>query len=164
MPNASASAREQPRVNVKIGNTADCLKAISTAITKKAYEIYRMRGGTPGHEREDWQLAEKEVLRPTCCCGILESKDGSVISMLPSALGVAGISDIEFCAEPRRLLIKAKRAAAPESENATVYRVLPLRREFDASSLKLRPKEHGSLIEIEMRESRRKARPNRRAA
>ena len=30
-------------------------------IRRRAYELYLERGGTPGHEREDWITAEREV-------------------------------------------------------------------------------------------------------
>jgi hypothetical protein len=32
-------------------------------IERRAYELYLARGGTPGHELEDWLRAEHELLR-----------------------------------------------------------------------------------------------------
>lgn len=31
-------------------------------IRRRAYELYEKRGYTPGHENEDWLVAEQEVL------------------------------------------------------------------------------------------------------
>jgi len=30
-------------------------------VRRRAYEIYQARGGEPGHEREDWDQAEREL-------------------------------------------------------------------------------------------------------
>jgi hypothetical protein len=35
---------------------------IEAEIRRRAYELYQERGGTPGHEDEDWLVAEREVL------------------------------------------------------------------------------------------------------
>ncbi|MBV9574247.1 MAG: DUF2934 domain-containing protein [Acidobacteriales bacterium] len=35
---------------------------LQAEISRRAYEIYEQRGGEPGHEREDWLRAEREIL------------------------------------------------------------------------------------------------------
>jgi hypothetical protein len=35
---------------------------IEAEIRRRAYELYQERGETPGHEDEDWLVAEREVL------------------------------------------------------------------------------------------------------
>jgi Protein of unknown function (DUF2934) len=40
------------------GNTVD----LESEIRRRAYELYEKRGGSPGHENEDWLVAEREVL------------------------------------------------------------------------------------------------------
>lgn len=35
---------------------------LETAIRRRAYELYEQRGCNPGHEDEDWLVAEREVL------------------------------------------------------------------------------------------------------
>jgi hypothetical protein len=35
---------------------------LATQIRERAYELYKERGSTPGHENEDWLTAEREVL------------------------------------------------------------------------------------------------------
>jgi hypothetical protein len=39
-------------------STAD----LEAEIRRRAYELYEQRGYTPGHEDEDWLVAEREVL------------------------------------------------------------------------------------------------------
>ena len=39
-------------------STAD----LEAEIRRRAYELYAQRGYTPGHENEDWLVAEREVL------------------------------------------------------------------------------------------------------
>jgi len=46
-----ASAGSPPVSNVEVEED----------IRRRAYELYLERGGTPGHEREDWITAEREV-------------------------------------------------------------------------------------------------------
>jgi hypothetical protein len=42
-------------------STAD----LEAEIRRRAYELYEQRGYTPGHEHEDWLVAEREVLSRT---------------------------------------------------------------------------------------------------
>ena len=46
-----------------MGNSGMSPEARKEMIAKKAQEIYAKRGGTPGHELDDWLAAEKMVDR-----------------------------------------------------------------------------------------------------
>jgi hypothetical protein len=35
---------------------------VEAEIRRRAYELYEQRGYTPGHENEDWLVAEREIL------------------------------------------------------------------------------------------------------
>lgn len=35
---------------------------LEAEIRRRAYELYERRGRTPGHEHEDWVVAEREVV------------------------------------------------------------------------------------------------------
>jgi hypothetical protein len=35
---------------------------LEVEIRRRAYELYAQRGYTPGHEHEDWLVAEQEIL------------------------------------------------------------------------------------------------------
>lgn len=153
------------RIKVKIGDSQACHQAISAAIAKRAYEIYQRRGCGPGRDREDWQLAEKEVLRTLSCCGILDSKNEIVISMFCSALGFEDIEEIEVCVESHRLILVGKKGSGSTSEeDTTIYRVLPLTEEVDPSSAKVWLKQRDSLLEIEVRKHCEEALGRTRAA
>lgn len=166
MPDQSYDRPHAAQFNVKIGNIADCLRGISSAIAKRAYEIYQMRGHLAGRDREDWQLAEKEILRPLCACGILESKDKAIVSITRSALDGADkdIEEVEVCAEALRLILNVTKKPTDKLPAAVVYRVLPLAHESDPSSLKLRLKQNGRVLEIEIRKASAKAHPRQQAA
>ncbi len=125
-----------------------CRKEISDALRERAYEIYRRRGKRAGNAHEDWQLAEKDLLEPLCC-GILSSKDGIVISLHQSDLPV---SEIEVCAEPRRLVVIQKTHSGDDPEEIKrTFRVLPLGVEVDPASVAVRP--HGRFLDIEVRKA-----------
>ncbi len=161
----SAQPRNRCAANVKIGNASECLKNISEAIAKRAYEIYLLRGGAPGSDREDWQRAEKEIVRPLSCCGILDSEDEAVISFMDSALGGKNLEEIEICVQPHRVILAGKEKASPrQASRAAIFRVLPLEDEFDPSSAKLSLKQHGSIVEIEIHKLRKERAAGRRAS
>ena len=54
MPEAASS----PETKMPSASETD----LNAEIRRRAYELYQERGGTPGHEDEDWLLAEREVL------------------------------------------------------------------------------------------------------
>jgi len=54
MPEAASS----PEIKMPPASETD----VNTEIRRRAYELYQERGGEPGHEDEDWLLAEREVL------------------------------------------------------------------------------------------------------
>lgn len=146
---AELDERGRSVVQAKIGDPKECLRTLSTAVAKRAYEIYERRGRGPGRECEDWRLAEKEVLRTLSCCGILDSKDQIDISLCCSALGLNSIEKVELCVEPHRLLFIGKKGSTSRGkEGVTVYRVLPLEEEVDPSTVHLI--QNGGLLEIKI--------------
>jgi DUF2934 family protein len=143
--------QQRQAVKVKIVNAAECLQAISAVIAKRAYEIYESRGCRQGESLEDWRLAENEILKPLCC-GVLDSKEGVMISAFCSSCGAKDIEQIEVCVEPHRLIVVGTRASRlGAGENAKVYRVLPMADEIDPSSVKVTMAQHGALMEIQIR-------------
>ena len=102
--------QQRQAVKVKIVNAAECLPAISAVIAKRAYEIYESRGCRSGRDQEDWRMAENEILQPLCC-GVLDSKEGVMISAFCSSCGAKDIEQIEVCVEPHRLIVVGTRAS-----------------------------------------------------
>ena len=138
-------------VAAKIGNAAECHKAISAAVAKRAFEIYQRQGRRPGRDQENWRAAEREIL-PPLTCGILKSKDNVVVEFSSSMLGAEDIEKIEVCVEPYRLILVGKRGPDSKSgDGIDVYRVISFKEECDPNSAKLR--QRGSLLEIEIRKS-----------
>jgi|SRR5271156_1875640 len=145
---AAAQRAKDDSVLVKIGNAADWSKKIRAIIAKRAYEIYQSQGRRPGHDQENWRRAEGEILQPLSC-GILQSKNEVLVSSSCSAIGANSLGEIEAVVEPHRLiLVGKKRSDSERRKEANVYRVLPLKEEFDPSSATLR--QRGSLLEIEI--------------
>ena len=52
---ATATAVTNPEAN---GSQTD----LEAEIRRRAYELYAQRGYTPGHENDDWFVAEREIL------------------------------------------------------------------------------------------------------
>ena len=147
---ASATIRAGHLVKAKIGNAADCRKAISDAIERRAYEIYQHQGCRPGQDRHHWRLAESEIVQPLPC-GVLESRDEIIISVFDSVFISKDIDEIEVCVEPHYVMLVGKKQSV-FGEDVGAVRVLPLKDESDPSSVKLR--QEGSYIEIEIRKLR----------
>jgi len=146
---AGANRAQSRAPNVKLGNTKACLEMLRGAIAKRAYQIYLGSGCRPGCDCVNWQLAENEVLQPLRCCGILDAKDEAVISILFSGICKNEIEEIQVCVEPHRLVLVGKRELSPTSgEDTAIYRVLPLKDEFDPSSVKLDLKHRNALFEL----------------
>jgi Protein of unknown function (DUF2934) len=135
----------------KLGNARDYREAISEAIKKRAYEIYQRQGCRPGRDKENWRLAEREIL-PPLTCGILKSKGNVIVGFPDSVFGAEEIEKVEICVEPHRLIVVGtRRLGAISGENTNFYRVLSLKEEFDPNSATLR--QNGSSLEIEVRKS-----------
>lgn len=64
----NGNTRNKPVANISAANPALQVKKNSSSpdleaeIRRRAYQLYEQRGCTPGHENEDWLLAEREVL------------------------------------------------------------------------------------------------------
>ena len=56
-PGATRRARPRTRPQAKRLPTEE-------EIRNRAYELYLARGGEGGHEREDWEQAERELTNP----------------------------------------------------------------------------------------------------
>lgn len=81
--------------------SAECTRRISDIVARRAFQISEARGFEPGHEVEDWQLAESEIVRPLCGGWTLEN-DRIVVTATASLYKEGAI---EICVEPRRLAI-----------------------------------------------------------
>ena len=44
------------------GKKSSAAPDLESEVRRRAYQLYEQRGCTPGHEDEDWLVAEREVL------------------------------------------------------------------------------------------------------
>jgi hypothetical protein len=149
IPLSSTMRDEGHWVKAKIGDTANCRKAISEAIAKRAFEIYQHQGCRPGQDRYNWRVAESELVQPLPC-GLLVSNDEITISVFSSVFIAKDIDEIEACVEPHSLILAGKKGSV-SGEDVGAVRILPLKDEFDPTSAKLRQK--GPYLEIEIHKS-----------
>jgi hypothetical protein len=63
----NGSTRKKQVASTPVVNPVEPKKAspptdLELEIRRRAYELYEQRGYTPGHEHEDWLVAEQEIL------------------------------------------------------------------------------------------------------
>jgi hypothetical protein len=150
IPPSSTMHDEGHWVEAKIGITANCRKAISEAIAKRAFEIYQQQGYRSGQDRYNWRVAESELVQPLPC-GVLVSNNEITISVFSSVFMAKDINEIEACVEPHSLILIGKKRSV-SGEDVGAVRILPLKDEFDPTSAKLR--QNGPYVEIEIHKSR----------
>ena len=109
---------ESEAVNRSGEEVVDQSPQMIDAIARRAFEIFESRGGSPGHELEDWIRAEAELLHPVPL-SVSESSDEYIVRA-----EVPGFSskDIEVSVEPCCLSISGKRETTKEEVNAKVIR------------------------------------------
>jgi HSP20 family protein len=96
----------------------DQLLQIYDGIARRAFEIFESRGGSPGHDLEDWFRAESELLHPVP----LNLSESSGKFIVRAEVPGFGRNDIEINVEPCCLGISGKRETKEEDENAKMIR------------------------------------------
>ena len=93
------------------------IQKVQLAITRRAYELFEVRGCEHGHDWEDWFRAESELLRPVSIA-ISESTDR--ISVRANVFGFEE-HELSVGLEPRRITILGKKETSEtESEGGKV--------------------------------------------
>ena len=117
------------------------MQQVQLAITRRAYELFKLRGDEHGHDWEDWFRAESELLRPVF---VAASEDRERISVRVNVVGM-NADEIRVAVEPRRILILGQKLInRTESEQAReefisspnnqIMRVVELSAEIDPAS------------------------------
>ena len=83
------------------------MQGVQLAITRRAYELFGMRGREHGRDWEDWFRAESEVVRPVSFA-ISDSKDG--VSVRANVLGFEE-NELRVSVEPGQITILGKKEA-----------------------------------------------------
>jgi HSP20 family molecular chaperone IbpA len=101
---ASKPKSDRPVVLLNPSNPADLqrkVQKVQLAISRRAHELFEARGQEHGHDREDWFLAESELLSPVSV-SLSESED-----RISVCADVAGFdqTELEVSIEPSRISI-----------------------------------------------------------
>jgi HSP20 family protein len=138
----NARPTSQPAMFITASGTfVERAQHISDAIARRAFELFEARGSEHGHDREDWFRAESELLTPVPAT-VFDTHGGFMVrAELPGFTG----KDVEVRAEPKRLIIYAKKRKTSEQEKGKavlqekmsdeVFRVLDLPHEIDPGSM-----------------------------
>lgn len=159
----SESTQKRPRIgrDAKVTplNSNEQATRIREAVSRRAYEIFERRGGTPLHDSDDWRQAESELVRP-CCCGHMTLDGNLWLSTDPSCFEEG---TIEIWVAPRRMTlcgnprIGSKSSELREQNADTIYRVINLPLEIDPEGVTTRFS--GPSLEILMRKAQAKPMP-----
>jgi HSP20 family protein len=85
--------------------TFNQFSALYDLIARRAFELFETRGGSPGHDMEDWLRAESELLHPVPV-NVTESDDEYIVrAEVPGFCS----KDIEISVEPHQLVIFGER-------------------------------------------------------
>ena len=143
----NARPTSQPAIFITASGTfVERTRHISNAIARRAFELFEARGSEHGHDCEDWFHAESELLTPVPAT-VVDTDGGFLIrAELPGFT----VKDVEVRAEPRRLIIYAKKRKTSEQEKGKpvlqekvsdeVFRVLELPHEIDPDNVTARIK------------------------
>jgi HSP20 family protein len=80
------------------------VQQVQLEIARRAYELFRLRGGEHGYDWEDWFRAESELLRPV---PVVISETNDRISVRAN-IGGLGALDLKVAFEPRRIILLGK--------------------------------------------------------
>jgi HSP20 family protein len=96
---------------------------VSNLIARRAFEIFESRGHVHGNDREDWFLAESELLTPL---KLHLSESGEQLTARAEVPGFSN-REIKVSVEPRRLSISGK--AEPHEDHKSEKRTHSLKHE-----------------------------------
>jgi hypothetical protein len=150
------NSRADEKVSVLAMDVTEQERRIQTEIARRAYKIFKSRGGSPGYELEDWRRAEADVICRGCHARMVVDaglwigtnadlfEEGSIeIWISPWRITICG-------RQPANQKIAAKRSTRP---GATIFQVIDLGCLVDPN--KVKTKIDGSSLEILMRSVQR---------
>ena len=155
---AIAQKRTHIRAPMKLwdpNQLRDEAERITTAIARRAYELFQVRGNQDGYDQEDWFRAETEMLRPVSTA-LSETPDRLVLHA--NVLGFEP-HELRLAVEPHRVLIVGrKEPSMTQTEGGkveyidwfpdTVLRVVEFENEIEPHRAKVEL--HGGLLKFEL--------------
>ncbi len=123
------------------GTSVEQRRHIFNAIACRAYELFKARGSEHGRDLQDWFRAESQLLTPIPATVVDTDGGFKVTAEVPGFTS----KNVEVLAEPRQLIIRAKKQETWEEENRRalfqgkesdeVFRVLELPHEIDPDNM-----------------------------
>jgi Protein of unknown function (DUF2934) len=145
-------SRTDEKVKVIAMDAREQERRVQTEIARRAYEIFKSRGSSSGHELEDWRQAEADVIclsyygRMAVGAGLWIGTDAEMFEE----------GSIEILVSARRITICGKQNADKKISTqrsirpgATIFQVINLGCEVDPSGVKTRI--NGPSLEILLR-------------
>jgi Protein of unknown function (DUF2934) len=145
-------SRTGEKVKVMAMDAREQERRVQTEIARRAYEIFKSRGSSSGHELEDWRQAEADVIclsyygRMVVDAGLWIGADAEIFEQ----------GSIEIWVSPRRITVCGKQNADKKISTqrsirprATLFQVINLGCEVDPSAVKA--KIDGPSLEILLR-------------
>jgi hypothetical protein len=160
--------RTMMSVKVKLVDAPEQMSRIQSAVAQRAYEIFQRRGAIPGHDLEDWQQAEAELLN-RASYGLITLDHvieiGTDISWFEPGT-------VELWVAPRRVTICGKLRTknkrffkAPNIPSGPVFDEIQLPAEIDSSRVETRLRGRSFFdLEIQLPKVHSLAAPKRAAA
>jgi HSP20 family molecular chaperone IbpA len=127
---------------------------IQNMIARRAYEHFEHRGRAPGHELEDWEQAETELLIYPCRHDLKESARAFILhAELPGSFTA---DQLKVSVEPRRLMVSGEKEISvlcgdakgthTELRSQQIFRVHDLPADVDPSNATATLR--GAMVEI----------------
>jgi len=132
------NSQEATAVSVRLAETiADEINDMYDQITKRAYEIFRQRGGTASLDLEDWLAAERELIfKPEV---YVEENDLTITVRV--RIGKVRPLDIQLLLSAEAMVIRAEQSATAKR----MFRTIQFPRRIDVKKAEVRY-EDGYLI------------------
>jgi HSP20 family molecular chaperone IbpA len=168
------SAREKENAGIPVtfvpANILEQRKSeIQNMIARRAYEHFEHRGRVPGHELEDWEQAETELLIYPCRHDLKESAEAIILhAELP---GPFTADQLKVSVEARRLMVSGEREISvlygdgkgthSKLRSQQIFRVHDLPADVDPSKATATLK--GTMVEIVLPKASTANKPSERA-
>jgi HSP20 family molecular chaperone IbpA len=79
-------------------------EALNDAVRQRAYELFLQRGGEPGHDLDDWLLAESELME-AAPVEVMEDADDVIVRIAAPGFGLA---DLEWDMGERHVAVAGR--------------------------------------------------------
>jgi len=136
--------------SILVVNAEEQERRVHEAVEHYAFQIFKNRGATTGHAREDWHQAELDLICPECSTQ-MQLDDTLWIN---ASVAMFKEGTIEIWVAPHKLTICGEPAATNQSDRCSqapmIFQKVDLACEVDVSRVHSKIV-HGSVLEITLR-------------